>query len=298
MNYDPTMREKILSFIRANGPILPVQISKQFGGNLIFSGAILSELVSRRSVMISTAKVGGSPVYYVEGQERKLDVLYSHLRDVHKNVFDLLKENKILKDSELDAWQRVALRELKDFAYPIQREDGIFWRWYLINEEEAMRMIDERFSITQPAEDEIKIEENKIEKIQENIVQEPVRLPEQPQIIEKQAEQKPQKKPRIKKDIGLNITNYFSSKMATVLEEKIIRKNSDMEYIIEIPSNVGKIKFFVKVKNKKVINDADLVLAHNDAQLKKLPLLFLSNGEVNKKGEEYASKNFLVFEKI
>ena len=71
-----------------------------------------------------------------------------------------------------------------------------------------------------------------------------------------------------------------------------------MEYIIEIPSNVGKIKFFVKVKNKKVINDADLVLAHNDAQLKKLPLLFLSNGEVNKKGEEYASKNFLVFEKI
>src|SRR3989344_3092247 len=94
------------------------------------------------------------------------------------------------------------------------------------------------------------------------------------------------------------LSNYFSERGATVIEEKVIRKNSEIDYVVDIPSNIGKVRFFVKVRNKKTVNDADIVLAHNEAQLRKLPLLFLSSGEVNKKGEEYLTKNFVVFEKI
>ena len=75
MVQDPAFRDKVISFIRVNGPVLPIQISKQFGGNLFFAGAILSELVGRQKIRISSAKVGGSPVYYVDGQEYKLHVL-------------------------------------------------------------------------------------------------------------------------------------------------------------------------------------------------------------------------------
>ena len=110
-------------------------------------------------------------------------------------------------------------------------------------------------------------------------------------------------KPKLKKvhepgDTSIAVRNYFSQKKAVIIEEKILRKNSELEYLVEIPSSVGKVKFFVKYRNKKVITDADLVLAHNDAQLRKLPLLFLSSGDLNKKAIEYASKHFMIFEKL
>ena len=301
MNQDPAFRDKIVSFIRINGPVLPVQISKQFGGNLFFAGAVLSELVGRQKIRISSAKVGGSPVYYVDGQEQKLHVLYDHLKDVHKKVYDLLKENKILKDRDLEAWQRVALREIKDFAHPIENEDGIFWRWYLISDNEAVRIIKERY-YPEPEVQEIPVQV--VEVIQPiKTEEEPIAekiwdiLPQELKIQEKTQKPKP-KKIHEKSDTLDGVKDYFYQKKAAIIEEKIIRKSSEIDYIVDIPSSVGRIKFFVKYRNKKVIGDADLVLAHNDAQLRKLPLLFLSPGELNKKGSEYMSKHFLIFEKI
>ena len=298
MTQDPAFREKIVSFIKVNGPVLPVQVSKQFGGDLFFAGAVLSELVGRQKVRISNAKVGGSPVYYVDGQEYKLHVLYDHLKDVHKKVYDLLKDNKVLRDKDLEAWQRVALREIKDFAYPIQNEDGIFWKWYLINDNEAIQLIKERYY---PELKEAPLEMPEVMPVvKQGAVEEKVALIEDslPKEIIKEFQ-----KPKLKKvhepgDTSIAVRNYFSQKKAVIIEEKILRKNSELEYLVEIPSSVGKVKFFVKYRNKKVITDADLVLAHNDAQLRKLPLLFLSSGDLNKKAIEYASKHFMIFEKL
>lgn len=310
MNYDPTMREKVISFIKSSGPVLPVQISKRFGGNLLFSGAILSELVSKKAIKISNAKVGGSPVYYVNGQESKLEVLYTHLKDVHKKVYDSLKEEKVLKDNELEPWQRVALRELKDFAYPFQREDGIYWRWHLASDGEIKRILDEKFSFVQHSQTETP-QETEQPKPEEGIQKEEFKLGDvntereeneiaaQKNTNQKEFEAKQKTRRSVaKKEINIGLTNYFSERGATVIEEKVIRKNSEIDYVVDIPSNIGKVRFFVKVRNKKTVNDADIVLAHNEAQLRKLPLLFLSSGEVNKKGEEYLTKNFVVFEKI
>ncbi len=307
MVQDPAFRDKVISFIRVNGPVLPIQISKQFGGNLFFAGAILSELVGRQKIRISSAKVGGSPVYYVDGQEYKLHVLYDHLKDVHKKVYDLLKDNKILKDKDLEAWQRVALREIRDFAYSIQNEDGIFWRWYLISDHDAIQLIKEMYYPEQKIQD-IPLEmPEAIPPLEQGAIEEKVALKEDiedlpnniPIIQEKKEIQEPKpKKIREQSDASITVRNYLSQKKAVIVEEKILRKSSELEYIAEVPSSVGKVKFFVKYRNKKIISDADLVLAHNDSQLRKLPLLFLFSGELNKKGIEYASKHFLIFEKL
>ena len=116
MEHKIDFRDRILSFVRTNGPVLPVQISKNFGGDMLFAGAVLSELVASKKILISKAKIGGSPVYYADGQGMKLSMLYTHLKDVHKKVYDKLNQEKILKDIDLEVWERVALREIKDFA--------------------------------------------------------------------------------------------------------------------------------------------------------------------------------------
>ena len=59
------LKAKILDYIRLNGPCLPVQLSKQIHSNILFAGAVLSELFANQKIKISHAKIGGSPVYYI-----------------------------------------------------------------------------------------------------------------------------------------------------------------------------------------------------------------------------------------
>ena len=141
-------REKILEFIKVKGPVLPVQISKEIGSNILMASAHLAELTATNKLKISTIKVGGSPLYYLLGQEAMLQKYTSNMNDKEKKAFDLLMQNKILRDSEQEPVIRVVLREIKDFAVPLsvtyKDNKEIFWKWYLISNEEAEIIIKEK----------------------------------------------------------------------------------------------------------------------------------------------------------
>ena len=113
--------------------------------------------------------------------------------------------------------------------------------------------------------------------------------------------EKPVKKKakRLEEDPSINkITQYFINKKAKILKYKVIKKGREIDLTAKIPSEVGDVKFFVKFLNKKKINDADLSLAHNKAQLRKMPLLVLTPGDLTKKAMKYQAENYLVLEKI
>ncbi len=322
----PDLKSKIITYIGINGPCLPVQLSKQIHSNILFAGAVLSELVANKKIRISHAKVGGSPVYYINGQEHKLSMLYSHLHERERKAYDLLKENKVLYDRALEPWQRVALRDLNDFAYPIQINDNIFWRWYLISEEEAQKLIQEYLEKNSIQENkqvesnelkqEIKPEPIKQEILKIEPIKQELQLIKQEIILNPVLEQKKLeikneevevKKPVIKKvkkikkesnEFYSELNNYLQRKKINKLNEEIIKKNKEFELTVNAPSSLGLIKFLIFAKDKKKISDADLSLAHNKAQLKKLPLIFVSNGDLDKKAKEYIEKNYLIFEKI
>lgn len=325
----PDLKNKILSYVTLNGPCLPVQLSKQIHSNILFAGAVLSELVANQKLKISHSKIGGSPVYYVQGQESKLSILYPHLHEREKKAYDLLKENKVLQDKSLEPWQRVALRELNDFAYPIQINENIYWRWHSISEDESNKLIQEKFNNKIEIKEEPKLELNNETKPQDlvEVEQKNEIKPEQPQIIKKEQvkiepqipiqleqkkleiikeelevkEEKPKKIRKIKKDsheFYSNLNQYLKRKRIEKLQEDIIKKDKDFEIIANIPSSLGLVRFLIIVRDKKKISDADLSLAHNKAQLRRLPLLYLSNGELMKQAKEYIQKNYLIFEKI
>jgi len=319
------LKAKILDYISRYGPCLPVQISKQIQSNILFSGAVLSELVANQKIKISTAKVGGSPVYYAKGQEIKLSMLYPHLHEREKKAYDILKENKIVYDKALEPWQRVALRDLKDFAYPVHYNDELFWRWYLFSEEESLKIIQESFKqnvVQENVKEEIKVELKQPEVRQEARlpeVQQEIKIPEQKIELKNevqtkiepleatQKEEPTEKKAKIKRVKKLKkiseefynlLNNHLYTNKIKKIEEIIVKKNKEYEFLADINSDVGLVKFFVVAKDKKKITDADLSLAHNKAQLKKLPLMFLSSGELDKKAKEYINNNYLIFEKI
>jgi len=280
----PELKTKIISIIQRNGPSLPVQISKQINENIMFSGAVLSELVSNKKILISNAKIGSSPVYYLPGQEYKLSqVLYPHLKDIYKKAHDLVRKKVILRDKELEPWQRVALRESKDFAIMLNVTNGdIFWKWHLVSDQQAEELIKKYLGIKEKKPEpkkEIELPKQEPKKI--SVSRKPEQKEKQ-QILKKQL------------DPGI-LTEFFNEKQITISNQNQITKK-EINFKGEMPSRLGLMKIFIKFKDKKRISDSDLITAHNES--KRLLLYFISTGDLTKKAQKYIEENFLIFEKF
>ena len=62
-------QDKILNFLKVTGPTLPAKVAKNINTNILLASAHLSDLSSQGKVKISKLKIGGSPLYFLPGQE-------------------------------------------------------------------------------------------------------------------------------------------------------------------------------------------------------------------------------------
>ena len=310
-------RERIVEIVKAKGPVLPVQVSKEIGMNILMSSAHLAELTASQRLKISSLKVGGSPVYYLAGQEAMLQKFTGNLNDKEKKAYDLLSQNKVLRDSEQEPVIRVALREIRDFALPLNvkynSSSEIFWKWYLLTDDEASKLIKSKLNIAEepekkkeekPAEKKIEVLQKQRETPAEKQAKEKVEKSQKQlkeTITEKPQEKARLRKPKQKEDEFLkDINKFFERNKINIISSEVIKKNSEIDFVIEIPSVVGNLQYYCKAKNKKRISDSDLSNAYVKGQFKKLPVLVLSNGDLSTKAHEMISKelNNLAFKKI
>ncbi|MBT4334536.1 hypothetical protein HOD61_01845 [archaeon] len=292
-----------LSFVKREGPVLPGQLAKELNTNILLASAILSELVEKKQVLITKVKKGGSPLYFIRGQEEKLQQLSVFLGVIEKEVYEKLKSDIIIRDKFENADNRVALRrELKDFAIPLNVKLGneyeLFWKWYLADNELAKEKIKESLSPTGTSE-EVKEPEKPVTPIQQK-EEKPLAPPEQKEEIAKERDIQPIEE--VKTNTGVKeIDSYFSENKMYVISKDVVRKERELNFVVDLPSNIGRLRYFVKFKAKKNINDADLISASDEARSKKLPVLFLSNGDLTKKAQKYLNDNVsgqLVFRNI
>ncbi len=310
------LKGKILEIVKKNGPILPVKIAKVIDKDVLFTSAVLSELVSDKEVKLSFQNLGGSPVYYVKGQENKLDMLFGALALKEKEAYKLLKKEGVLLDVALEPGIRVALRNIKDFArflkVNFKDQELMLWRWYLVDnkkfEELAEKFFKKRVEKKPLPEIEEKVERKEVvspkaerEIKREKLLGEPFRKTfmknskkvEQKKLVEKKKETKDEFLDKVKE--------YLRKNNITVLEEEVVKKKREVDLVVKIPSGIGDLLYFVKARDKKTINKADLISAFYKGQEEKLPVLFLGTGKLGKKVEENLEKDFngyLVFKKF
>jgi len=320
---------KILESIKKRGPSLPLQIAKDLNMNSLFVSAFLSELSQDKKIIISDLKVGGSPLYYLTGQESALENFISFLPTKESESVLLLKNKKIIKDTEPEPAIRVALRSIKDFAFPFKFNEELFWRYMLISELEAREIIlnskkIESTKMSEPLINTPKIlekiseksnEENKLiksesqeEKIKEPLLKsEPIEIPLKKEIkyekIESQDFQNPlilevksKSKEKSKSEYVLKIIGYLNNHFKIVEEKEF--KPKEYTCIIEINSDLGKINFLALAKNKKLVSETDLKEFLSYAQTIPLPALFIHSGKLNKKAQEYEQKYFSVLKTL
>lgn len=147
MNYTPMInvgevQAKIISFLKQNGPSIPIKIAKEIKMEPLFASAILSELTSSHKVKTSHLKVGASQIFYLEGQEQQLETFAEeYLKGPEKQAYLILKNKKYLVDNNQDPAIRVALRAIKDFATPFKHNEEIMWRYNFFPKEEIAKML-------------------------------------------------------------------------------------------------------------------------------------------------------------
>ncbi len=282
-------KQKITSILKIRGPSLPVRVASQIGLSSLFAGALLSELAKEKAIRISNMKVGSSPLYFLKGQESALENFHSYLPGKEKEAFLLLKEKRILADKAQAPAIRVALRNLKDFAFPFLKDNEVFWRFHTMTEGE-IRELDKKGKLDIKIKKEIKpIPEIKIKPE----IKKPLVKDKQLDIGLKTAIEKPKiEKIAIKKEkpqFILKTINSLKGQGIEILEERDVKKK-EFSGIVRINSILGPIRFFCIAKDKKRITENDLRLALQKSQALKMPALVLIPGEINKKALEYAEK--------
>lgn len=294
--------DDVLKIIRIKGPLLPMQIVKEIGGDTMFAGAILSQLVDSKKALLTSVKIGGSPVYYLPGQETRLVELSKYLNEKDKRTYDLLRQKRILRDNEQNPLTRVSLRNIKDYAKPLEVKISdnteIFWKWYLLSNDEAANAIKEQLKIIPKQEVPVPKEIPKKEEVGKKEI---IALPRKKEEIKKITEFTKIEKEEVKKKLKATEDNFlekvqkfFKNKNIEILNFKIIRKNSEIDFILKVPSSVGVFEYYCKAKNKKKVSDSDLSNAYVHGQIKKMPVILLTTGELTKKAKELLSREFKI----
>jgi len=287
-------KAKILEIIKEKGPVLPIDIAQEIETDLLISSAILSEMVRQKELQISHIKIGSSPLYFLQEQKSALEKFIEHLEPREKKVFEMLKKKTIIDDDKISHADRVAIRNIKDFAIPIKVTQGgksyLFWRFYMTHKEEVAEKLKALMEKAKLKVEEAKVAEGKIEEIKEI----------------KETELKAIEKPILKAKITAK-TLAFKEKVLEYAKNNNIMplgegtlENGEMAVPAAIKSEIGNLQFLVIARDKKSINDADISLAYNLGQDAKMPVLFLTNGKLSAKGKVYAEslKGQIVFKQM
>jgi len=258
-------KNKIISFLRIGGPSLPVRIAKTIEMDPVFASAILSELLGTKQIKTSHMRVGSSPLYFLPGQEQKLEDHTENLKSIENEALTKLKQNKTLTDENEEPSIRVALRNIKDFAIPFKQQDKIMWKYAFTTKEEPTSNIEPQATSHKPQALQ-KQESKKIEPI--------FKAPQTTPTGEAQLSAKRTTPPTFLKKI----------------EEFLEKQNTQIISIEE----VDKKKVIAKTKsesqtallfafNKKRITEEELMKCYKKAKASNLPYHIITSGEPTKK---------------
>jgi hypothetical protein len=330
------VKQRILKYLEDHGPELPVHIAKYMSMNSIFASAFLSEMAGEGLIKISDMKVGGSPVYYPQSRVALLENYIKSLGGKEKEACLLLKEKGILRDDEQTPAIRVALRGLKDFAFPFKKDEKSFWRYFLVSEDEVRIRMQETKE-TPKQEEKPKAEETKEEKNigqkAEKIIEQQEKKNEELEKINHELEEKKLELEKLKQEIESRVKTTPEVKSEVKIPEKTPKKIkpkpkkkpvADESFLNEIKQilekkqiaiinieSFDKKQVIARVKiiesenllaafNRKHISDSDILKVSKRAQLMNIPYYILLKGEASKKTKEVieAYKRLSSIEKI
>lgn len=289
--------------------MLPSDLNSELKTDTMIVGAFLSDLVASKKIKISNAKIGGSPVYYLESQRSKLERLYQYLNEKDRRAYDDLKKEGVLYDEEQSPLVKTCLRQIKDFAFPLKvtfkEKEHLFWKWHLLSDEDAKIKIKDLLSKLypeqkktpsniEPVKVQTKVQESPTEKKKISVTASPTK-PEEKKLASEIIIQKPvqQTLQGLPDDAFLeDVKRYLETLQIKIINAEIVKKKSECNLFVIVPSHIGELQYYCKAKKKKRSNEGDIAAAFVEGQLRGLPVIYVSPGDIPKKLKEQLDKKY------
>ena len=287
-------QEDVLQVVEQHGPVIPNQVKQRLGaGDATMINVYLSNLREEGKIKFTHVQLGSSKFAYTPQQKAKLETLIEHLNEKDRRTAKKLQEAKVLRVQEQDPLTRVGLQETKDFAIPIKvstrQGEELFYRYFLTTPEQAQEKIREILQPNTAPKQEVKEEPPK-EEIRQEVTEQPPQKPAPTPTTpppKKPEEQRVLSKPETPdNELAQTIEQYCADNNIEILTYNEVRKNSEADLEIKLPTAAGKILFYAKAKTKKTSNDGDLAAAILSAKKRMLPALYLTTGSVTNKAKE------------
>jgi hypothetical protein len=256
------VNDKVISFLKTHGPSLPVEIGKEIGYNSFITKAILLELINEGKVKKSKRTIGGSLVYYLEGQENAMRKrIFEEIGIPDKKVLKMLKEKGSVLVSDMSPHERAFIKELRDFISVEKKEEDflISHHAYVPEKEKIPETRTEPKRLEPLFKKEVKADPKE-------------KVPEQQELS----------------DFERIVTRYLNTIGEIVSKEKV-RKDSEYDYALKV-TNPFPQELFVKAKSKKRVNEKDLSIVYAEAMKRKQPALLVITGSLTKKAREWKDK--------
>jgi len=296
------IEDKILGYIRENGPSLPVSISKEIDRSILMASAILSGMVNERKLLSTRQKIGSSNQYYLPEQEEQVKQgLVKSMDDIEESAFKELKTMQIFRDDKLTPRQRVFVRKFRDFFNPTDNQGQVIWSYYTVQKDEL-----EEFLKKEPKK---QINLDKTQVISEpSLNLDPSEKPEQeekkelpPLKFDFGKEEQKKTEDSGPKTFFQKVKNYFESKNIVIKDVQVMKKDREINLTVVFESVLGKHVYFVKAINKKRLNESDLALAWTESSGKGMPCILLTNGDFTSSAKKFYKenlKNFVLIKEI
>lgn len=280
MSIQKIPKEDVFKVIEKLGPCQPIDIRKDMKlGDSFLIGALLSELVAEGKLLISHTRRGGSPFYYDPTRQETLEKISQYLNEKDRRTCAMLKEQKVMREDAQDPLVRVGLQHIEDFSKKIEVDGVVYWRYFLVAENDAIKIVKGVKEEKKEEKEEVK-EEQKPK--QADSVQKIEVIPE--------TQEKPKKKraPRKTTQTTLGqpqdllshdtlyekVQKFATEQKTTLTNPQILKMQSEFTCNMIFDGVFGKVTYFVLALNKKKITEKDIAKAILAAR--GMPLLVLS----------------------
>lgn len=272
-------KKQIITLLESSGPSIPVRIAKTIGMDPVFASAILSELLNSKDIKMSHMRVGSSPFYLLEGQEKMLEEEVENLKSAEKEAYLKLKKEKVLIDEKESPMIRVALRTIKDFAIPFKLNEKIFWRYTFATEDEIKEKLnpkkEEPLKEKEPQKEEVERQEKQAKEKEEDKKIEPIFSNEE------------------KPEFLNEVKEFLKDKNIEFLEE-IKTEKKEIVARINIKTTLGNINFLLIAKNKQTLTKEEINSAMQQAIYNNTPCLILIRKEPTTTIKKILEENHLI----
>jgi hypothetical protein len=270
------MKDKIVQALQQFGPLLPVEIASKTGLDSFMAKAYAEELIAEHRIIPSKEKIANSHVYYLPGQESQLSQRIAQILSGNQKTARTYSSPSPAPNPKVQNQRDAFAQRLKDIEDKERRR----------KEEQThhMKQLHKAYSlpparplpitplVSHPSPPPMEYKPTpSIERVRE-----PERYPFE---LEKEEPQK--ETPFVDRAM-----DWLRLESVEILAEIGFGRN-EVELLARANSEFGTLKFYIKIKQKKTITQADLLAVYAASMEHHCPGVLITNGELAKSADNF-----------